>query len=319
MKCGSCKDANAESYTKINEGSEILEILKNLKSRRPYNPKYMYFCNVCVSLAESKLSNKLLALSDQVVSSFTTLNESRISNTSESSKDEYDLIVASKIVFSDTGTPIIVPPNRIKRQLEKAEKPCPKRFKNPLVPIQNVSSQQRLITSWKKQQLQYVDDVSTLQETASSEQRSSDSIPENEMLLNFEEDLSSVSSKDSSVSAERRNVTTKFETTLNREDQPLNKEKPVQSADAAPTINIVDTLLTKTFGNATLENTSESFDFVEQTTDRHQPNLCVPGPSAPLAKNPRMRQESKNMGRNIQQFFSTTTFSVANYSRSTAG
>lgn len=95
MKCGSCRANNADNYIRIKEDNNLFEVLKKINSRRTYNSKHAYFCNVCINLAKTKLSQIVSTMSDQNA----TLNVSTLSNatnTSESSKDEYDYIVMSK-------------------------------------------------------------------------------------------------------------------------------------------------------------------------------------------------------------------------------
>lgn len=95
MKCGSCRDTEADNYTKIKEDDNLFEILKRLNPRRPYNTKYSYFCSVCIDLARVKLLT-ITKLSDQNANSFTALNTSTSSIATNASSDEYDHIVMSK-------------------------------------------------------------------------------------------------------------------------------------------------------------------------------------------------------------------------------
>lgn len=98
MRCGSCRKTGAEAYTKINENDKRLDVLKKLNKNRLYNPKYSYFCIACIQLAEKQLSSdRLGTISHQNPDSFSVLNESNRNENSDSSKDEIDLIVASKI------------------------------------------------------------------------------------------------------------------------------------------------------------------------------------------------------------------------------
>lgn len=85
MKCGSCRRTDADSYSKAKE-QKLFAILKNLNPRRAYNAKYPFFCEKCLQLANAKLSRQLNEISEQNPTSFSTR--------SDSSTDEYDLIVA---------------------------------------------------------------------------------------------------------------------------------------------------------------------------------------------------------------------------------
>lgn len=96
MKCGSCRDMGAESYKKINEQDSIFEILKKLNPRRVYNSNHTYFCGICIKLAMAKQCQTISSISDQNANSF-TINASISSNTTDSSKDEFDYLVMSKL------------------------------------------------------------------------------------------------------------------------------------------------------------------------------------------------------------------------------
>lgn len=97
MKCGSCRNIKAKSYAQVEEHDNLFEILKKLNPNRTYNPKYSYFCGVCIDSATVKLSRKLTEISDQNANSFTTITETTATNESDSSKDSYDDIIVSKL------------------------------------------------------------------------------------------------------------------------------------------------------------------------------------------------------------------------------
>ncbi|XP_037033738.1 serine/arginine repetitive matrix protein 2-like [Bradysia coprophila] len=132
MKCGSCRNTNADQYRKINPDDNLFDILKNLNATRAYNPKYAYFCEQCINKAATVLAHKLTTVSDQNANSFTLITDHSTSkassDTSNSSKDEYDDIIVSKKFYTETGTPIIVPSERSTKAVTRS-KPCPKRFK----------------------------------------------------------------------------------------------------------------------------------------------------------------------------------------------
>lgn len=99
MKCGSCKNRNAENYERVKKDNNLFEILIKLNPRQTYNDKHSYFCGVCINVAKKKVSSTVSSMSEHNVNSFTTLNMSTLSNStnaSESSKDEFDYMVMSK-------------------------------------------------------------------------------------------------------------------------------------------------------------------------------------------------------------------------------
>lgn len=104
MKCGSCRDTKADAYRKINPDNVLFAILKELNAARPYDPKYSYFCEKCISRADAKQAEKLIDVTDQNANTFTnntTDNSSkdtskRAHDSSNSSKDEYDAMVEER-------------------------------------------------------------------------------------------------------------------------------------------------------------------------------------------------------------------------------
>lgn len=214
-------------------------------------------------------------------------------------------------------------PNPIRQSKRPAtierQRPCPKRFKKPLALIQERNNPGTSAVQFN-----------------SSQQKSSESILENDMLMNVSDDSSSVRSASDAPSVEHRSIPTRrsYHELVSLSSKEMSNQQTV--ASDVPSENAESHQNKSSVRNQSrLQNDSESLcsDVLHSsnrqvtvqtinTTRRSQRDTInqgtVQSPAAPAVRNPRLRQPNNNLAQDIRQFFSED-FNVSNYSRSLAG
>lgn len=122
MKCGSCGNKDAHSYTRVLPDHVLFPTLKTLNTKNAYDFKHSLYCEWCITLAEAKLSNKSTA----------TAHTSAIINLSISNNNSAE---------SDGSM------DSRKRLGDSRNRPCPKRHKKPSAKPEMAISQQPPVSS----------------------------------------------------------------------------------------------------------------------------------------------------------------------------